>query len=173
MRGLAIVEAGFDVSRAANLRIYGATFVIPFLYYMASKAFHRRPAEFFDTCTVILMFDLFLGRLNCMLSGCCVGRVLTGSLHWPIREFELLYYIAMIIVFGIKVYKGKSSGEIYPIYMISYSILRLVIEPFRVEYDSLGPIHFATVWSLLSLCIGAGIYFELRKREKRGGRYHG
>lgn len=167
MRGLAIVEAGFNVSRAANLRIYGATFVIPVLYYVAAKIFHRKPVEFFDTCTVILMFDLFLGRLNCILSGCCAGRILAGAFRWPIRELELVYYIVMMIGFGIKVYKGKTSGEVYPMYMISYGILRLIIEPLRVEYDSLGEIHFGTIWSIISILIGLSVYWTQKEKDTK------
>ena len=167
MRGLAIVEAGFDISRAANLRIYGATFAIPALYYVSAKLFKRKPADFFDACTVILMFDLFLGRLNCIFAGCCKGCILKGSIRWPIRELELLYYIVMMIIFGVRVYKKKTSGEVYPIYMISYGILRLIIEPFRVEYDALGAVHFGTIWSVISIIMGLSIYYTQQEKIKR------
>lgn len=167
MRGLAIVEAGFDISRAANLRIYGATFAIPALYYVSAKLFKRKPADFFDACTVILMFDLFLGRLNCIFAGCCEGCILKGSIRWPIRELELLYYIVMMIIFGVRVYKKKTSGEVYPIYMISYGILRLIIEPFRVEYDALGAVHFGTIWSVISIIMGLSIYYTQQEKIKR------
>ena len=167
MRGLAIVEAGFDIGRAANLRIYGATFAIPALYYVSAKLFKRKPADFFDACTVILMFDLFLGRLNCIFSGCCVGCILKGSIRWPIRELELLYYVVMMIIFGIRVYKKQTSGEVYPIYMVSYGILRLIIEPFRVEYNSLGVIHFGTIWSVLSIIIGLSIFFAQQEKQTK------
>lgn len=90
-----------------------------------------------------------------------------GSIRWPIRELELLYYIAMMIYFGIKVYKGKTSGEVYPIYMVSYGVLRLIIEPLRVEYDSLGAIHFGTIWSILSIIIGLSIYWSQKEETKK------
>lgn len=51
--------------------------------------------------------------------------------------------------------------------MITYGALRFVLELFRVEYGALGPVHFGTIWSVISIIVGLSIYYTQQEKIKR------
>lgn len=170
----AVLEAFGNPDAVGNMSLFGGVFFMPLFYWCAAKVTKRKVADVFDVFTICLVFTLLCARVNCILSGCCQGAFIPGTaLRFPTRELELAFYVVLLFWLGRCVLTGAKRGEIYPLYMMSYGIFRAITECFRASDSPLGIFHLAHIWSLLSLCIGAGIYFELRKREKRGGRYHG
>ncbi len=166
VRLFAIMEAGFDLSKAGNFSLFGGVFFMPLMYFALSKVFKRRCLEVFDIFTICIMFTLMCARISCVISGCCEGRIIPGmSIHYPTREAEIIFYLVMIIWLGKKVVEGKLQGRAYPIYMIAYGIFRFIDEWFRFASEStlVHPAHF---WSLLCLIIGLSINTEMKKNEK-------
>lgn len=177
MRVMAVIEVGCDFSKAAYIRLFGATFFLPLFYYGWAKKTHRNMALVMDIAAICTIIGLIFGRLDCLVGGCCRGMLLPGStsLHWPLREMELIYYAVFMAVYCRKILQGKTYGEVYPVYMISYGAIRFILEWFRVEFTTrVGIFHLAHLWALLSLGIGISIYGELQKKEKKtGGRRNG
>ena len=168
MRLLAILEVGGDLSRAANMRLFGAVFILPLLYFAVSRLTKANFGYVMDVASLCLVIGLVFGRLDCLVTGCCQGALIAGStsLYWPLREVELLYYIGFLVFFAEKIRKERTHGEVYPVFMITYGALRFVLEWFRVEYTtSIGPLHLAHIWALLSLAIGISIYSELISKK--------
>ena len=64
MRILAIIEVGGDLEKAAMLRLYGAVFVIPPLYYIGAKITGRKTALVMDAAIVCGVIGLIFGRMN-------------------------------------------------------------------------------------------------------------
>ena len=173
MRLLAIIEVGGDLSRAANMRLFGAVFLLPLFYYFGAKLFKRNTAVVMDISAVCLTIGLIFGRFDCLVGGCCAGmRFPIGSLHWPLREIELIYYVAFLLYYCTRIHHGKTHGEVYPIFMITYGILRFLLEWFRVEYTtSIGALHLAHIWALICFMLGLSVYETLKeKRQKQGGK---
>ena len=138
----------------------------------------RSAADVFDVFTICLVFTLMCARLNCMISGCCLGAhiPIEGLTHlrFPTRELELLFYVLLLSRLWRKVVTGRARGMIYPIYMISYGIFRFVTETLRFSDRTDSILHISHLWALLSLGIGISIYGELQKKEKKtGGRRNG
>lgn len=174
MRLLAIIEAGGDISKAANMRLFGAVFLLPIFYYFGAKLFKRDISFVMDVSAVCLTIGLVFGRFDCLVSGCCAGmRIPFGGMYWPLREIELLYYGAFLLYYCPRIRQGKTSGEVYAVFMLTYGILRFFLEWFRVEYTTnIGVFHLAHMWALISFMMGLSIYGTLIERgKKQGGRH--
>ena len=172
MRLLAIIEVGGDISQAANMRLFGAVFLLPLFYYLWAKVFKHNIAFVMDIAAICLTVGLIFGRLDCLAGGCCAGMQLPwGDMHWPLREAELLYYGGFLVYFCPRVYQRRTHGEVYPVFMITYGLLRFVLEWFRVEYTTnIGIFHLAHIWALICFMLGLSIYgAQMEKRKKQIG----
>lgn len=173
MRLLAIIEVGGDLSRAANMRLFGAVFLLPLLYYAWARFFRHKTSLIMDAAAICLTIGLIFGRFDCLVGGCCMGvRLPFGGLRWPLREIELIYYSIFLLYYCPRIHQGKTHGEVYPIFMITYGALRFVLEWFRVEYTtSIGVLHLAHIWALICFMLGLSVYETLKeKRQKQGGK---
>ena len=172
------VFALFETGNFSNMSLFGGVFFMPLFYWGVAKLAKQKTADVFDVFTICLVFTLMCARLNCIISGCCLGAhiPIEGLTHlrFPTRELELLFYVLLLSRLWRKVLSGSARGMIYPIYMISYGIFRFVTETLRVSDRTDSILHVSHLWALLSLGIGISIYGELRKKEKKtGGRRNG
>ena len=174
MKLLALIEVGFDFEKAANMRLFGAVFVLPILYYLWAKKTDKDIHLTSDMSAICVIFGAISGRLNCMTQGCCQGILFPFDFceRWPLRETELVFYFLFIIIFAGRILKGKTNGEVYPVYMISYGIIRFVCEFFREEFTTqVGVLHLAHIWAVLSVIIGL-IWLWYIKTEQSKNRRH-
>ena len=172
------VFALFETGNFSNMSLFGGVFFMPLFYWGVAKLAKQKVADVFDVFTICLVFTLMCARLNCIISGCCLGAhiPIEGLTHlrFPTRELELLFYVLLLSRLWRKVLSGSARGMIYPIYMISYGIFRFVTETLRVSNRTDSILHISHLWALLSLGIGISIYGELQKKEKKtGGRRNG
>lgn len=172
------VFALFETGNFSNMSLFGGVFFMPLFYWGVAKLAKQKTADVFDVFTICLVFTLMCARLNCIISGCCLGAhiPIEGLTHlrFPTRELELLFYVLLLSRLWRKVLSGSARGMIYPIYMISYGIFRFVTETLRFSDRTNSILHVSHLWALLSLGIGISIYGELRKKEKKtGGRRNG
>lgn len=172
------VFALFETGDFSNMSLFGGVFFMPPFYWGVAKLAKQKTADVFDVFTICLVFTLMCARLNCIVSGCCLGAhiPIEGLTHlrFPTRELELLFYVILLSRLWRKVLSGSARGMIYPIYMISYGIFRFVTETLRVSNRTDSILHISHLWALLSLGIGISIYGELRKKEKKtGGKRNG
>lgn len=172
------VFALFETGNFSNMSLFGGVFFMPLFYWGVAKLAKQKTADVFDVFTICLVFTLMCARLNCIISGCCLGAhiPIEGLTHlrFPTRELELLFYVILLSQLWRKVVTGSARGMIYPIYMISYGIFRFVTETLRVSNRTDSILHISHLWALLSLGIGMSIYGELQKKEKKtGGRRNG
>lgn len=172
------VFALFETGDFSNMSLFGGVFFMPLFYWGVAKLAKQKTADVFDMFTICLVFTLMCARLNCIISGCCLGAhiPIEGLTHlrFPTREMELIFYVILLSRLWRKVLNRSARGMIYPIYMISYGIFRFVTETLRVSSRADSILHISHLWALLSLGIGISIYGELRKKEKKtGGRRNG
>lgn len=172
------VFALFETGDFSNMSLFGGVFFMPLFYWGVAKLAKQKTADVFDVFTICLVFTLMCARLNCIVSGCCLGAhiPIEGLTHlrFPTRELELLFYVILLSRLWRKVLSGSARGMIYPIYMISYGIFRFVTETLRFSDRTDSILHISHLWALLSLGIGISIYGELQKKEKKtGGRRNG
>ena len=172
----AFMEGGFKADSLGNISIYGGMFFMPIVYLLYALIRKIKFSRTFDIFTISLITTLFFARINCLVSGCCEG-ILIGETNFrvPTREIELLFYLLFVIFSVSNILKEKTNGYIYPMYMISYGVLRLILEFFR-ESDSNGALHIGHIWSIVAIVIGImfiiylkffrGIFYVKNKEKK-------
>lgn len=165
----AVIEFGrFSVSD--GMRLYGGLFSMPLIIYVSAKAAGWKLADAFDIIGVSTIYSILIFRLNCFMLGCCGGTAVPWrkDLQWPIRELEIVLDVVLLIIYIPKVRERRSRGEVYPVLLTAYGAVRFFLEWFREEYVSaVGILHWAHIWSLLSLTVGLSVLFTLKSREKR------
>lgn len=152
-------ESGFNIATLGNISLYGGVFFMPIVYFLYSVIRKIPISRSFDIFTISLISTLFFARINCLISGCCQG-ILIGNTNFrvPTRELELLFYLIFIILTADKIYKNKTNGYIYPIYMLSYGIFRFIIE-FMRESSANSVFHIGHIWSIISILVGCTALF--------------
>ncbi len=164
-----MIELG-KIEGFATMRLYGAVFLCPLLFYAYGKVMKWDMASTFDVLTIFLIFGLTLLRLNCILVGCCTSIELDflGGRTLPIREVELAIFICFIIIMLPKIRKQLTHGEVYPLFLICYGVYRFVIEFFREEYFTFfsTPIHWGHIWSVISVVAGTVAYVKIMQNLK-------
>ena len=135
-----------------------------------------------DSASIPAALAVSIGRWGCYLNGCCNGTAssLPWSVHFPFDPPDLfrhpvqLYYAFGALAIAAILYllepllprarEGKkiSGAVLWPLFMILYSLMRLVFDPLREEYSRAGlqsvrvmlfGISFAgVVWLIHSFC---------------------
>lgn len=107
----------------------------------------RRTGDWFAIVTPVA---IMLGRVGCVLQGCCLGRVcepawytmndLHGIPRWPAAVVELLFNAVMLVVILCLRQKKILPGQHFHIYLIVYGIFRFAHEFLRDTPQILGPL---------------------------------
>lgn len=164
-----------NIGRTATpglMSLFGAIFFLPLFYFLLARLSKRKIADVFDIFTVSMAFTLLCARINCILSGCCLGAFISGTdgMRWPTRETELVFYVVILTVLILRIRKKKNYGEIFPLYMVCYGAFRFVIEFFRepgAGAPLFGVLHVSHIWATLSVCLGLSIYYEIQRKHTK------
>ena len=165
----AFMETGFDPDSLGNMSLFGGVFFMPLAYWAGAKLTKRKTAQVFDIFTICMVFTVMCARVNCIFAGCCFDLTIPGlgGLRWPTREMEIVFYVILLLLLGRKVWRGRTHGEIYPLYMASYGAFRFLVEFFRYSDHFAGLFHLSHLWAAVSFAIGLSIYVEFQSRKKR------
>lgn len=83
------------------------------------------------------------GKIGCYLNGCC-----GGTLAFPVQLVESVFQFVMAIALYAFYVKTRRADLLFPVYLLSYLLMRLVIEFWRVEPRVLAGL---TVYQWLAL----------------------
>lgn len=170
VKAFAVLEAG-SLKAAESMSLFGAVFFLPLFYFLGAKLGKRKPAKVFDVFVVPMVFTLACARTNCIIFGCCLGRVIPGTeFRYPTRELELIFYAALLAWMLLKTKRGDPGGRLYPVYMTAYGAFRFLIEFFREGTGTL--FHLAHLWAALCLITGLSILIEMKNRSRRNNSNH-
>lgn len=162
----AVAEYGFDFSKFSNMSLFGGVFLVPVALFIGAKLSNRKVSDVFDVFSIPTVVTVLCARINCLIAGCCLGTFVPGTdFRWPTREVEVVFYVAFLLVFMPRVFKKKTHGEVYPAYMLSYGVLRFILEFLRVTDRTESLFHLSHVWALISAGIGLAFVLYLRKKN--------
>jgi phosphatidylglycerol:prolipoprotein diacylglycerol transferase len=120
-----------------------------------------------------LPFSIALGRVGCLLGGCCRGLPHDGLLtvvyddgvpRWPAPVFEMVFQIAVGLFFVRLVRRKMLVGRVFAIYMMLYGAFRFATEPLRETPKSLGVLSVYQVLAVVMILLGAAS-FAARSRS--------
>ena len=124
---------------------------------------------FGDNFVPSLVATVAFGKIGCFLNGCCDGKEwgFMGIEHYPTQLLESAFNFIMLVLlykmYGVPKYKGL----LFPIYVLSYMIMRFFVEFIRVE-----PAYLAgfTIYQVMAMIFSPIFVYII---YKRGLRQHG
>jgi phosphatidylglycerol:prolipoprotein diacylglycerol transferase len=128
-----------------------------------------------DWFAIIVPFSIALGRVGCVLHGCCLGQACEGwytmqdhlgLARWPSAAVELLFNVLMIGVLWAIRRRGLLIGQHFHIYLMAYGIFRFVHEFVRATPGLIGPIKGYQLWSAVLFAFGLVRYLQRRTRSE-------
>jgi phosphatidylglycerol---prolipoprotein diacylglyceryl transferase len=127
---------------------------------------------------LIAPVSIMLGRVGCVLHGCCLGRVCepswftvndaAGAARWPAAWVELLFNAVMLGVALMLRRRADLRGQLFHIYLMAYGLFRLAHEFLRATPQILGPVSGYQIAALGLVVLGA-VGFVWRRRAARAG----
>lgn len=161
---MAVIES-FSLDGIERLSLFGAVLFMPLAVWGAGKLIKAPLGLWFDINTPAFIFMFMLGRVNCLITGCCVGIYLTDTYRWPVREAEILFYFILLFIFCTRLRKGVFTGGLYPAFLISYGIFRFAVEWVRYIPGVTTVIHPGHIWAATALAAGTVSFILVRRKN--------
>jgi phosphatidylglycerol:prolipoprotein diacylglycerol transferase len=117
-----------------------------------------------------------IGRIGCLLNGCCFGRESKFGLYFKLFDqtlipTQLYSSLLLLLIFLILRFKQNSKhlpGEIFCSYIFLYSLKRFFIEFLRNDSPRIFyGLTLFQILSLLTLVISLGIFIKLFRVKKK------
>lgn len=125
-----------------------------------------------DTFALAVPLGLVLGRIGCMMHGCCRGVACQS--HWwampdgsdgyyyPAAISELIFNLLAALVLGLMLRQRRQTGQLFHLYLIAYGLFR-----FAHEFIRDTPTLFAHLsgyqWLALALIVLGGVRYRQRQ----------
>jgi len=163
-------------SSLGGFSLYGTIFFLPLFMLITYNMYGMGKDEFFNFSTPGVLMELAFYRTGCLLAGCCYGIVAGWGiamahspevLRVPVQLIEIVFDLgifAMLLCVQKKQFFRK--GLLYPLFMISYGVVRFVLEFFRVNqvwFLGLTNSHLASVISIAIGCVW--IILKVKKQK--------
>jgi phosphatidylglycerol---prolipoprotein diacylglyceryl transferase len=127
-----------------------------------------------DWFAVIVPAGIMLGRVGCMINGCCLGREyeagwytirdIHGASRWPASQVEFIFNALMLTVILFLRWRRMASGQLFHIYLMAYGGFRFFHEFLRDTPPVLGPISGYQVAALAVAMLGFAGYVRRSSR---------
>ncbi len=122
-----------------------------------------------DILTPSVALGHALGRIGCLMNGCCYGRAcnLPWAIHFPAGHetypngvhptqiYEALLNLGLYAALAVLYRRKRFDGQIFAIYLVSYAVVRSFVELFRGDYPPSQ--HYLGGWATPAHLVSAGI----------------
>ena len=155
-----------------GLSIHGGILVAVVAGYIYSI---RVKISFFKLADIFVMAAALaqgIGRVGCDV----FGKVMTYILPWgvsiggnilhPAQVYEFILDYILFIVLWRKSEKQKYDGELFVTYIIGFSLIRGIVEFFRINPVIWGPFSISHLLSLVFIVAGLVIHSYLKRDDK-------
>jgi len=156
------IQSDGTVGIAGLVVLGGVALTIPVAIYFLKK--REIPAlKMLDILVPSLALGMAIGRIGCLLNGCCFGiptnvpwgiefpvSCLAGSaypgehLH-PTQIYESLYGFAIMSVLLLRSPHRKFTGELFFLFLVLYGIARFINETIRHYQSSMVPLQLGSI----------------------------
>lgn len=146
---------------------FGAVFFVPIL--MLPALLLRIPYGLvLDLCAPAICLMLAIMKIDCLLSGCCIGKYLPSlGFQFPSQIVEMIVaLIIMVILLRFEQNKNKQN-KLYAYFLIFYGCTRFILNWFR--YGIKPFVLFlpnGNFWSVIAVAIGI-IWLAVLSRKKK------
>jgi phosphatidylglycerol:prolipoprotein diacylglycerol transferase len=126
-----------------------------------------------DLFAIVAPIGIGIGRIGCLLHGCCLGRECApawyamrdrlGVPRWPAAPLELTFNIVALVTFLVLRRLGMQRGQHFHLYLIAYGVFRFAHEFARATPLLGGVISGYQLAALGCVALGAAGYWRRRK----------
>jgi phosphatidylglycerol:prolipoprotein diacylglycerol transferase len=130
-----------------------------------------------DWFALIAPLGIMLGRVGCILHGCCLGEICApawftmndaaGAARWPAALMELLFNAFMLGVVLLLRWRKILPGQHFHIYLMAYGLFRCLHEFLRDTPRVLGPFSGYQIAALAVAVLGAVGFFRRQRPPMR------
>jgi phosphatidylglycerol---prolipoprotein diacylglyceryl transferase len=130
-----------------------------------------------DIFAAMVPLALIAGRIGCLQSGCCLGRICpqtawwtladpTGAPRWPAVPLEIAFNLATLPILAALRKNNALPGQHFHLYLIAYGLFRLAHE---FQRDTPPILAEASGYAILALAVAtAGAWgFHHRARARK------
>jgi phosphatidylglycerol:prolipoprotein diacylglycerol transferase len=127
-----------------------------------------------DWFAIIVPVGVMIGRIGCMINGCCLGTACKASWYtindvngvprWPSSQMEFIFNGVILVVILLLRWGRIAPGQLFHIYLMSYGIFRFFHEFLRDTPRIIGPISGYQIAALGIFALGAAGYARRRKQ---------
>ncbi len=127
-----------------------------------------------DWFALIAPLGIMLGRIGCLLHGCCLGAICqpswftvedrAGVARWPAVPLEITFNFCALVTFLILRRARLLPGQHFHLYLIAYGAFRFAHEFVRATPRVIGPLSGYSIAALATMALGT-IGFWLRQRK--------
>jgi phosphatidylglycerol:prolipoprotein diacylglycerol transferase len=138
-----------------------------------AKRLLKYPGITGDWFAIIAPVGIMLGRIGCMMQGCCLGKVCAanwftindahGVPRWPASQVEFLFNALMLGVILLLRWGRIAPGQLFHIYLMAYGIFRFFHEFLRETPEIIGPVSGYQIAALGIFILGATGFVSRRK----------
>jgi prolipoprotein diacylglyceryltransferase len=116
-----------------------------------------------DRFATLLPFSFAIGRVGCLATGCCRGipwrgpwaiTYSDGIPRHPTQAYELLFQVAVGLIFLALLRRGLLFGRLFSVYLIAYGAFRFGIEFLRETPKTWGPLSAYQGLCLVMIALG-------------------
>jgi len=124
-----------------------------------------------DRFAALIPFSFAIGRVGCLLNGCCRGIPYGGPIsivyadgipRHPAQLYEIIFQLCAGIGAIVLVKCQCLKGCVFSLYLICYGVFRFLIEFIRETPKSFGPFSAYQWLSLLMVALGASFLVKRR-----------
>jgi len=129
---------------------------------------YRTPPN--DRFAAVLPFSIAIGRVGCLLVGCCNGRPTElflalpddeGVMRHPTALYDLLFHLALGVAFVLMLRRGVLRHRLFALHLVLYGVFRFAIEPLRESRSYLLSMSAYQIFALAML--GCGLWGLFRR----------
>jgi prolipoprotein diacylglyceryltransferase len=122
-----------------------------------------------DRFAALLPFTIAIGRVGCLTAGCCGGipydgwcafRGADGLPRYPAQVFEIIFQLAIGILFVFMVKRRLLFGRLFSFYLIAYGIFRFLTEFVRETPKFYGGQSGYQLLALGMIPLGAAFFLK-------------
>lgn len=147
-----------------GLSFFGTVFFLPLFMGVIGILYKNKSKYFIDYWALTIPLELSFVRFGCFLSGCCLGIINENGVHFPLDPqgvnripvqlyesiFDFLLFAFLILVEK----KIKIKKILYPVFMVTYGMIRFIMEFYRDTSKYLFGLSNGQIFSFVSIIIG-------------------
>lgn len=156
-----------------GLSIHGgiiSAILVGYLYSVKSKISFLKIA---DIAVIGIALAQGIGRIGCDVFGRPMTNIMVWGINYkgqilhPVQVYEFILDYILFIILWRRSYMKMFEGELFVIYLISFAIIRGIVEFFRINPIIWGPFSISHLLSVILIIIGLMFYKVLSKRETK------